>query len=101
MTLSSEWTLDWLEQCHRNSPARTLRVFLDLRCLSEYDVLPDCVALLPEQLARAYLQSLGSDLYVGDLRLAQIAEPIRVAWSARGRAPDEETIGGVEVAHAG
>src|SRR5512133_736367 len=96
-----ERPFDRLQECHRNRPASTLCVLLHLGCPSQYDVLPYCLALLAKQLSRSHLQRLGSDLYVGDLGLAQIAEPIRVAWSAGGRSPDEEPVGRVEVTHAG
>ena len=70
-------------------------VFLNLWRLGEDNVTPRLLALLGNQLARPYLQRLGSHLHVGKFRSAQVPEPVRVAWGAGGGTPDKETVGDI------
>jgi hypothetical protein len=93
--------LDWFEECYRDGSARSLRILLDSRSPRQDDVLPGSIALLANQHMGTDLECRGSQLYVGNLCFAQIAEPVRVAASAGGGAPNKKALRCVEVAHTG
>src|SRR6266545_7468289 len=96
---SERLLVDRLQDGHRDRPARASGVLRDLGCLREYDVVPHRVTLVTDQLAGLDPQMPGPQLYLGQFRRAQVAEPVRVAPGSRAGTPDHETVRRLEVAH--
>jgi hypothetical protein len=78
LSRSPERTLDWFQNRHWNGSTCSLCILRHTRCLGQDDVVPGFVALHTDQLVRPYPQRLRSQLDVSSLRLAQVAEPVRV-----------------------
>jgi len=93
-------TFHWLEEGHGDRSSCSSSVLGYLGRLSQNDVIPDNVAFAADQLTGSDLQSSGPQLHVGDIHLAQVAEPVRVSGRACAGAPDDEPVSGPEIAHA-